>query len=101
MHIMALDGFFKTQFSQADGTKFGSLRTLVENGGGLTFQTLFMLGITSVLIALVIAGGGLSLASKSKGYDETKKRLTRVVIILIFMTALVGLVGKIALLFAL
>ena len=99
MHLFALDdNFFRSQFKagRGDARNFASLKDLVVSGGSVAYHTLFEVGIICSLIALMLAGVTLALASKSKGYDETKKRLTRVLIVLVFLTSLVGLVGQIA-----
>lgn len=101
MPIIALEGneFFRQLVKghgRSNPDNFKSLNNLTVSAGGYTYRLILMVGLTASLIALVLAGFALAVARNSRGYDETKKRITRVVIILWMLTALVAIVGFIA-----
>ena len=98
MWVMALasNRFFRDSFVGGNTNNFSSLKELVVSTGGDAYAVLYGIGIIFCLIAIVLGGFNLALASKSKGYDETKKRLTRVAVIMIVFSAIVGITLMIA-----
>ena len=100
MNLIACNEFFramvKTNHGRRNDAHFASLNNLTTSAGGYMYKSLLFTGLTASLVALVIGGFTLAVASRSKGYDEVKKRVVRVVIIMWLLTSLTAIAGLLA-----
>ncbi len=98
MPVIALaNSFFRSQFKQpSQADNFKSLKNLVTSTGGVAYSIFFGVGVIFCLIALMVGGFALAMSSKGRSYDEAKRRIMRVAIIMAFMMNLAGLVLMIA-----